>query len=81
MFHGESTTGSSYAESHLLNNPSPYDAQERKNRLIEIRKSNLPFGQEGTFKTTNDEMQTVIESVGQNKLIAEQKKLYENIRS
>jgi hypothetical protein len=62
VFHGESTTGSTYAEAHLINNPSPYDAQERKNRLIEIRKSNLPFGPEGSYKTTNVEMQTLVES-------------------
>jgi hypothetical protein len=43
VFHSATSTADTYAEAKLLANPMPYDAHERKERLIEIRKSNLPF--------------------------------------
>lgn len=51
---------------------------EHKQRMVEIRKSNLPFTNEGTYKTTNEELKSLPMS---KSAFEEQKSLYEQCKS
>ena len=77
VFHAESTTGQAYQQKDT----TPYDVEERKNRLIEIRKSHLPFTSQIEYTTTNGEayLKPVVRS--DNSTQVELNRIYQSNRS
>jgi len=77
VFHAESTTGQAYQQKDT----TPYDVEERKNRLIEIRKSHLPFNSQIEYTTTNGEAYPKPVVRSDNNTQVELNRIYQSNRS